>query len=65
MCVILYRLVHMYMLMYIGNDDIIVYKSGGVIGVFWCFIPLGKGRKFSNLFGDFGGKIGGLNWIFL
>jgi hypothetical protein len=46
-------------------DDSSVYKSGGVFGVFFVFSPLGKGRKFSNLFGDFGGKIWGLNWIFL
>ena len=39
MCVILYRLVHMYMLMYRDSDVIIVYKSGGVIGGFLVFCP--------------------------
>jgi hypothetical protein len=44
---------------------VVCIRAGACLGYFLCLVPLGKGRKFSNLFGDFGGKIGGLNWIFL
>lgn len=46
-------------------DDSSDYKRGGVVGGFYWFSPpLGKGRKFSWLFGDFGRKIAGLNGDF-
>ncbi len=52
----------MYMLMYRGSDDIIVYKSGGVFGDFYRFSPPSERVEISD---GFSGKIGGLNWIFL
>jgi hypothetical protein len=51
----------MYMLMYRGSDDIIVYKSGGVFGGFYRFSPPSERVEIS---GDLGRKIGGLNGDF-
>lgn len=51
----------MYMLMYRGSDDIIVYKSGGVFGGFYWFSPPIFRVEISD---HFSGKIGGLKGDF-
>lgn len=56
-----YVILYMYVLMYRDSDDIIVYKSGGVIGGFFVFSPPFVRVEISD---PFGRKIGGLNGDF-
>jgi hypothetical protein len=51
----------MYVIMYRGSDDIIVYKSGGVFGDFYRFSPPSERVEISD---HFSRKIGGLKGDF-